>query len=452
MRTVGRRSLTLYILLACFIAGMAFFLFKYLKDGSTWVTYAYNGHIYAEDATAVAGNIYDRDGSLLATTINGERIYSDNETTRRALLHTVGDSSGYIGTSVQTLMRSKLMGYNIFTGLNRTPLASLGYNDMKLTIDEDVCNAAYYALGGKNGAVLVYNYKTGEIVCKVSAPSYDPGWVPDDLLENEYYDGVFVDNTISSSYTPGSIFKIVTAACAMTNLSDWETRTYNCEQSIDFEGGTVTCLGHHGEINMREAMMYSCNVYFAKLAVDLGYSKLMKTAEDLGFNRSFRFSNFTTVDSEIDLDKSTREVDVAWAGVGQYTVLANPMHFMCLMGAIANDGVFKEPYTSNDKLFGFAGNSERLMSSAMANNLKSLLRDDVAYYYGDYMFPEGWEVCAKTGTAEVGEGKEPNAWIVGFASNPGYPYAFAVCVENGGSGYDVAGSVASSVLYALSTD
>ena len=222
MRTVGRRSVVLYILLAAFIGGFGYLCFKVFTNGSTWVTQAYNGHIYADDATAVTGDIYDRNGNLLATTVDGERVYSDDESVRYALLHTVGDSSGYIGTSVQALLRSKLMGYNIITGLNRTPFQDLGLNNMTLTVDANVCATAYNALGGKKGAVLVYNYKTGEIICKVSAPSYDPGAVPDDLTDNDDYDGVFVDNTVSSSYTPGSIFKIVTAACAIENLSDWD--------------------------------------------------------------------------------------------------------------------------------------------------------------------------------------------------------------------------------------
>lgn len=130
MRTVGRRSVVLYILLIGFIGGFCYLCFNIAMHGSDWVTQAYNGHIYADDATAVTGNIYDRNGVLLATTTNGERIYNDDQSVRMSLLHTVGDSSGYIGTSVQSLLRSKLVGYNVFTGLNRTPLQQLGLNDM----------------------------------------------------------------------------------------------------------------------------------------------------------------------------------------------------------------------------------------------------------------------------------------------------------------------------------
>ena len=70
-------------------------------------------------------------------------------------------------------------------------------------------------------------------------------------------------------------------------------------------------------------------------------------------------------------------------------------------------------------------------------------------YYGDYLFPDGWNVCAKTGTGEVGEDNGPNCWMVGFCDSAAYPYAFAVVVEEGGSGAGAAGNVAAQVLAAL---
>jgi peptidoglycan glycosyltransferase len=445
MKTVGRRSIVLYILLACFIAGVGFLFFKVCVNGSQWVTQAYNGHIYAEDATAVTGTISDRNNLLLAETEDSSRQYSDNETIRRALLHTVGDSSGYIGTSIQAMLRSKLMGYNLITGLNRTPLTDIGFNNMQLSLDAEICAAAYEGLNGKNGAVIMYNYKTGEIICKVSAPSYDPGNVPEDLSTNDEYEGVFVDNTISSAYTPGSIFKVVTAICAMENLDDWDTRTYNCEERTQFEGGDVTCLDYHGEINMQTAMMYSCNCYFAQLAVDLGPKKLMATAQELGFNVSIDFTDFSTAKSAISVNSKTAEVNIGWAGVGQYTVTVNPTHFMCIMAAIANGGSYIEPTVTTNSIFGSGGSETKIMSASIASQMKQMLRNNVENYYGDDMF-SGMEVCAKTGTAEVGDDKEPNAWMVGFSANDDTPYAFAVCVEEGGSGYSAAGSIASTIM------
>lgn len=90
-----------------------------------------------------------------------------------------------------------------------------------------------------------------------------------------------------------------------------------------------------------------------------------------------------------------------------------------------------------------------MLSESTAERLKTYLRFNVTNAYGDGMFPSGMEVCAKTGTAEVGEGKEPTGWIVGFSANSSTPYAFAVAVEEGSSGIGSAGYVASAVLSSL---
>ena len=81
---------------------------------------------------------------------------------------------------------------------------------------------AYNAFGENNGAIAVYNYKTGELLFSVSKPAYDVNDVPSDLLNSEYYDGVFLDKTISGIYTPGSVMKIVTAVSALQNIPDIE--------------------------------------------------------------------------------------------------------------------------------------------------------------------------------------------------------------------------------------
>lgn len=161
MRTTGFRSMVLYLLLAAFLCGLGYLLVNLVLHGGEWAMQPYNGHVYAENSTVKLGDISDREGNLLATTQDGVRYYSSDETVRRAMLHTVGDSAGYISTSVQYTMRSRLSGYNIVTGLNDTIFNRIGSN-ISLTVDQDACVAAYNALGGKNGAVIVYNYETGK--------------------------------------------------------------------------------------------------------------------------------------------------------------------------------------------------------------------------------------------------------------------------------------------------
>ena len=444
--------MVLYILLAAFLGGLGYLLVNLFLNGGKWAMQPYNGHISGETSTVKLGDITDRDGSLLATTQDGTRLYSQDETVRRALLHTVGDPYGYISTSIQSTMSSKLSGYNIVTGLNNTFFNRLG-SDIALTVDQDACAAAYKALGGKNGGVIVYNYQTGDILCKVSTPTFDPENIPEDLETNDAYKGAYLDNTLSSSFTPGSIFKIVTAAAAMERWPDsWSTITYSCSGSVELAGSDITCLhgNAHGTQDMAAALGNSCNVYFAQLANDLGAEALQAKAKEMGFNVSFDLNGISTMESTIDLAGANAN-QLGWAGVGQYTVLANPYHMMCLMGAIANGGEYVQPRLTQgaDLLGEITGGSRQLVSSGEASQLKELLRSNVEYYYGDYLFPDGMNVCAKTGTGEVGEDKGPNCWMVGFCDSTVYPYAFAVVVEDGSGGIESAGSVVSAVLSAL---
>ena len=452
MKTVGLRSIVLYILLLAFLGGVGYLGVNLFLHGSEWAMQPYNGHLYAADENVSMGTITDRGGNVLAyTDENGVRLYGYGETNRRALLHTVGDPWGYISTGVQNLMGAKLAGYNIVTGLNDTPLTHFN-RDVELTVDQPACAAAFTALGGRNGAVLVYNYKTGEILVKVSAPGFDPEHLPEDLNTNEAYNGVFLDNTLSGSFTPGSIFKLVTAAAAMDLWPDsWSERTYTCSGSENIGGGDITCLhgNAHGTQDIFDAMGNSCNVYFARLANDIGADALERKARELGFGQSFSFGSAEVKESTIDL-KTANANQLGWAGVGQYTVLVNPYHMLLLAGAAAGGGKAVTPRLTEDlNLFGEIADGEQLMSTSTASQLKALMRYDVERYYGDWLFPAGLNVCAKTGTGEVGENKKPNCWMIGFCDNEQYPYAFAVLVIEGEGGIESAGGVAAAALNAL---
>lgn len=450
MKTTGFRSMVLYILFFCFVAGVGVFLFRYIMDGGKWAMQPYNGHLAG---AGVMGTITDRNDTVLAYSEDGSRIYNDSETVRRSLLHTVGDTANNISVGVQYTMRSKLSGYNIITGVNETIFSRIG-NQVKLTVDSAACAAAYTGLDGHNGGVLVYNYKTGEILCKVSAPTFDPGNVPEDLETNEIYEGVYLDNTLNSSYTPGSIFKLVTAAAAMEKWPDsWRERSYECAGSYELGGDNITCLHGeaHGAQTMSSALGYSCNIYFAQLATDLGASALQAKAEEMGFDKEFSLGSIPTEISKFDVSSANTN-QLGWASVGQYTALANPYHMMVLMGAIANGGEYVQPkLTENSDVLGelVKGDSRELLSSSTAAQLKALMRNNVENYYGDYLFPEGMQICAKTGTGEVGNSQGPNCWIVGFSQSESTPYAFAAIVEDGAGGIETAGNLMSQVLYAL---
>ena len=93
-------------------------------------------------------------------------------------------------------------------------------NELYLTLDARYNYEAYQALNGHAGTVTVYNYKTGEILCMVSAPSYDPLNVPADLEENDRYEGAYLNRFLSATFVPGSVFKTVTLTAALETLPE----------------------------------------------------------------------------------------------------------------------------------------------------------------------------------------------------------------------------------------
>ena len=119
---------------------------------------------------------------------------------------------------------------------------------------------------------------------------------------------------------------------------------------------------------------------------------------------------------------------------------------MVYMGAIANGGKSVVPKMIHSALSS-ADETDRMIEESTADKLTSMMKNNVVSNYGESNFP-GLDIYAKSGTAEV-YGKEPNAWFTGFIKNEDAPYAFIVCIENGGYGSSVAGPVANSVLQAI---
>ena len=129
---------------------------------------------------------------------------------------------------------------------------------------------------------------------------------------------------------------------------------------------------------------------------------------------------------------------------------------MVYMGAIANGGRAAVPQLILSTRGALGINTSpylrrstgRLLDQDTAETIAQMMVRNVTDYYGSSRFP-AVTVGAKSGTAEVGSDQSPHAWFAGFVLDEDYPYAFAVLVENGGSGADAAGSVAAAVLDAL---
>lgn len=458
MKRTLKRSWLIFIVVIAFLCGVCFLVIETLINASDWVDQPYNGHISGSGGLIQAGKITDRNGTVLAESVNGERVYHDNKDVRKSLLHVVGDDSLNISTAVQSQFRSQLTGYSFIWGLDM-PQSFRHGNDMELTVDIPTCKAAYNKLKNyDSGACVVYNYDTGEVLCSVSIRTYDPNSPPKITKKNEdQYEGVYLDNVLSSTYTPGSIFKIVTAAAAIENIPDIWEKTWYCGGKEEIGGGDVTCVSSHGTVNLKQAFGHSCNIVFAELAVELGADKMNAMAKKMGINASFSVSGVNTKKGHYDV-KDANKNQLAWSGVGQFDDAVNPMQMAVLCGAIAKGGTPVNPYIINGNsgslladlgLTKTGTNGKNLLSSSTAKGIEELMRYAVINDYGESMFG-GLKMCAKTGTGETLTGSDNDkndGWMIGYSLDDDCPLAFACVVRGSGEyGYSTAGQVAKAAV------
>lgn len=453
LKNTRKRSIFIYIIILGFLSGLGYFIYEFIVNAEYWALQPVNRHL--SEGVIGGGKILDCNGVILAETKNGKRSYADDPDVRKAMLHVVGDGSALIPTSVQSRYKQDLLGYNIITGLG-APKALNTNKDIKLTLDSDICKSTYKSFKNRKGAAVAYNYLTGEIVCMVSLPTYDVYNRPDITNDlNGNYEGVYINRVLSSSFVPGSIFKLITTAAALNCMADSESRSFLCEKIKVYDGEKVTCMSKHGKINLQTGLSKSCDIVFGDIAVDIGKEKMQAEVEKFGFNKQINIDGISLSQSKYDLSGASK-ADLAWSGIGQYKDLVNPAHMLMIMGAFANGGVPIQPIMIKELISGnnipsvvnVKSLGQRMTSNAIADKIKSMMRYTVKNQYGDSMFP-GMKICAKTGTGEVGEDKEPHGWIVGFSEDKNFPYAFSVVVENGGFGIKSAGPIAMEMMKAI---
>ncbi|MCI8477439.1 MAG: penicillin-binding protein [Oscillospiraceae bacterium] len=456
MKKIEARANICLLLALVLLLGLGLYIARFVRDGGRWVAYAANRHLYNSQGSLAVGRVLDRDGDVLSWVEDGVRRYYNGSTVRKATLHAVGDPGGNIGTGALTAFANKLSGYNQITGAYHFMGAG---NDLYLTLDARYNYIAYEALGGRKGAVGVYNYKTGELLCMVSSPSFDPLDPPAaDQLEDPRYEGVYLNRFLSGTFVPGSVFKTITLTAALECIPDVTTRHWTCTGSTQVGGAPVTCPKVHGELDLTGALAHSCNGVFALLAAELGRETLTRYVDRSGLTSTYQVSGIRTAPSRISLENATGH-ELGWAGVGQHTDLVNPCALMVYMGAVANGGRAAVPQLVLKTVtpIGKAGlrlspyltrKTGELIQNDTAQRLSGIMAQAAVEAYGTNRFPN-MDLCAKSGTAEVGGGLTPNAWFTGFLRNPDAPYAFVVLVEQGGGGAEVAGTVAARVLDAI---
>ena len=387
MKQVKLRSMLLAALVAVLAAGVVLFCVRYVVRGGQWAAFPANDHAYQEGRLAL-GQVLDRNGLVLYDGASG--TWAEDGSIRRATLHAVGDRDDNISTSAKAAMRRRLVGFDPLTG------TSAGGHKVYLTIDAELNAAALEALNGRKGAVAVYNYRTGDVLCMVSSPTFDPAEPPEIRDGDSRYDGVYLNRVLSSTFAPGSVFKLVTTAAALEQLDGTLDRHFTCTGRLELEGGTITAAA--GQFTVGQG------------------------------------------------------ADLGWSGVGQYDDLVNPCAFLRLLGSLAGGKtagprlVYQETTMHGIPLPGDGAPSLKAPFDAdTCRVLRDLMRNNVQQTYGQSMFGS-LAVCAKSGTAEAAPGQSPHAWFAGFVADEDLPLAFVVLVENGGGGADAAGPIAARLL------
>lgn len=380
----------------CFLLGWGTFLTAYVQVGERWVY----------EVKSPRAVITDRKGNVLS---------ADDPLTRMATTHLLGRDSPAIYHYRPYLQPHSLLRGS-YTYRERT---------LRATLHRELQTAALGALEGKAGTVAICNYRTGELLCAVSSPAFDP---KDTQTETE---GMYLNRFTQGLYTPGSVFKVFVLAAALEEWPEAEERQFFCAGEVTLSGEKVSCPHAHGEQTLQEAFRNSCNCAFARIATELGAEKLDRYAERFGLTEIVSFDGIHTARNRI----SFGEGSLPWAGAGQSQLLINPCNYLTFLTAVAGGGQGVRPCLVKEIRDGYRRlytatpqKAERILSRESAERLTKYLRSNVKEKYGDVPF-----LCAKTGTAETGR-ETPNALLVGFLQEKTAPYAFFICIEEGGSG------------------
>lgn len=447
---------------ALFVSLIAYGAFSISTQGQRWFSSGANTYLRRAKSSIVPGTIVDRNNVLLAKTDEmGKRVYSSDPEIRKAMVHAVGDNRSNIAYGAESFMANYLFAYNesypellvqALQGGNRRG------NDIKLLLDSALCKAIYRMFPqDKSGAVVVMNYRTGEVLALQSFPGYDPMNLSQ--ADKEHPLKPFWNRATMWSSAPGSVFKVVTLASALKNIPDAANKIYQCNGAFAVGDTQITDAQHaaHGPIDLKKALSVSCNIVFAQAALELGDAALKKTAEEFAIGDYFLFSDLVVQNSSYPTVNRT-EKELAWTGPGQSRLQITPLHMAMIASSIANDGMMMEPkilldvinHTGQSRFDFYAKEYKRVMDQQTADMITQYMQEAVRRGTATRAAVSGFPVAGKTGSSQIDGQQETNAWFIGFIDDSRYPYAVCVAVENGGSGGAVAAPIAGQIFKYLS--
>ncbi len=327
-----------------------------------------------------------------------------------------------------------------------------------LTINRAAQQAAYDGLAGRVGAVVALDPSTGAVLAMASRPSYDPAVLSshDPKAIRAAYERLLADDlspltnrAVERTYAPGSTFKLITAAAALTNKVAQPDTLIDAPTVLTFRNGKPlrnfageTCAGS-GKQTLAAALATSCNTAFGALGIKVGQDDLVKQANAFGFGgNDLRLPQPVADSTVLGRESDLAEPFLAQSAIGQYNVQASPLQMAMVAAGIANRGEVMTPYLVDQvqgpdlKELDRTSPSvlSRAVSPAVAAQLTAMMEGVVTGGTGTRAQISGVRVAGKTGTAQGAAGADPNVWFVGFAPADSPRVAVAVFLDRA-SGY-----------------
>jgi peptidoglycan glycosyltransferase len=328
------------------------------------------------------------------------------------------------------------------------------------TLDSELQQIAYDALGDNRGAVVVMEPSTGKILAMVSKPAYDPNEVDalwEELVADEDTEAPLLNRAAQGLYPPGSTFKVITTLEFMREDPWYQGYEFECEGSIEYEGMRMRCYNNkvHGDVDLELSFAKSCNTSFASIGKDLDMNSFYDLAEDFLFNNNLPIT-MASNPSSFTLKKGVSSVKEAMqTAIGQGNTLITPLHNAMIAATIANGGVMMKPYVV-DHVENINGGLVKKykpqiitkpMTSFEAAELGEMMRLVVTEGTGTKLEDLEQEAAGKTGSADHGEGKA-HAWFIGYTPYDNPEIAVSVIVESVGTGSEYAVPIAKEIFEA----
>lgn len=405
------------------------------------------GSLKTSDGKAIAKSVKGQDGEYtrsypagrLFAQVVGYDIYGKSGLESSANYYMYSSHSNIFERIVKDLKDEKNMGDTVYT-----------------TLDYDLQQSAYNALGNYKGAVVVMEPDTGKILTMVSKPDYDPNSLKANWeYLNQDEDSALLNRATQGLYPPGSTFKIVTALEYMREKKNWKKFSYTCTGTTKVDHVNIKCAGKtaHGEEDLYDAMANSCNCAFVTLGSDLNFASYRNTAESLLLNQKLPI-NLEYSKSRFALSKDSDKSEMPQTAIGQGETLMTPLLNCMIVSAVANDGVMMTPYLT-DYVESYDGNLvkkftptayKEVMSEEEADALTEMMVGVVEEGTAGALSGLAHTYAGKTGSAEHAENASPHAWFVGFSPVEDPQIAVCVIAEDGGSGSGVAVPIAKQIF------